>query len=305
MKNNVAISLQKVSKRYQGGYLAVDNLSLEVKKGDFFGLLGLNGAGKTTMIRMMVGLAKPTSGTIWINGVDNQVDAFLAKQSVGMMPQELNMNAFNTVHEVMFNHGGYYGMSRSDVAKVYKDVLHKVGLSGREQMTVKALSGGMKRRLLLARSLLVKPSILVLDEPTAGVDVDLRKDIWDLLLSLNNEGVTILLTTHYMEEAEYLCKNLAILHHGKIIDQGHISQLALSNQKRQFLFHMQNNIQQVVDHAGVEVSQKDERTLSVALDQGASLSTYLQLLENNGQHVDYVSSPSNRLEQYFRAQTEN
>lgn len=298
-----AVEIKDLHKQYQGGTHALQGVSLKIKKGDFFGLLGLNGAGKTTLISTLVGLVKPTSGDILIDGISLQKMPQKSKRLVGVMPQELNMNFFCTVKEVMFHHGGYYGLTRSEISQKYRSVLEDVGLLHKEKTAVKSLSGGMKRRLMLARAILVQPQVLILDEPTAGVDVDLRQEVWHLLQRLNKQGTTIILTTHYMEEAEFLCKRLAILHQGKIIDQGEKAQLCLSDQSRNFILHLQTDLSQAVSHASIDTDLIDARTLSVTLHQGADFSRYLQALDQMGCQVAYVSSPTSRLEQYFRSQT--
>ncbi len=300
----LAIELQGLSKTYGlEKESALADVSLQIKQGDFFGLLGLNGAGKTTLISILVGLVRPTEGRALVLGHDVAKEPYLAKKLTGVVPQEMNINLFNTVKEVMFNHGGYYGMTRKQVASEYEEILYDLHLLNRENSTIRALSGGMKRRVLLARALLVQPKVLILDEPTAGVDVELRQDVWRLLKRANQKGTTILLTTHYMEEAEYLCENIAILHQGKIIDQGHKSELSISGQSRHLVLHLQSDISDVCQQDLIEVERKDSKTLSLQIHPGADLSKYLQTLEAQGAQVGHVSSPTSRLEQYFRSQT--
>ena len=301
----VAIELTNLTKTYEDKTEALAGVSLQIQQGDFFGLLGLNGAGKTTLISILVGLVKPTSGQVSILGHDIAKEPYMAKRLTGIVPQEVNINVFNTVREVMFNHGGFYGLSRKEVAGKYEEILHDLGLLHKVNNTLRELSGGMKRRLLLARAILIAPKVLILDEPTAGVDVELRQDVWQLLVKLNKQGTTIILTTHYMEEAEYLCENLAILHHGKIIDQGHKSALSLSDQSRHLVLHLQSEIDRVYEQDLIDVTQKDKRTLSLSIQPGADLASYLQKLESAGIKVGYVSSPTSRLEQYFRTQTKS
>lgn len=298
-----AIEIQDLKKSYSNHVQALDGVSLKIKQGDFFGLLGLNGAGKTTLISILVGLVKPTSGSVQILGHNCVNDPYMAKKLSGIVPQEINMNVFNTVKEVMYNHGGFYGLSYQEIRDSYEEILRDLRLLHKLDHTVKTLSGGMKRRLLIARALLVKPKVLILDEPTAGVDVELRQDIWKMLARVNEQGTTVLLTTHYMEEAEYLCNNLAILHHGHIIDQGHKSSLSLLDQARHLVLHLQSEVAEPYEQELIEVTQKDANTLSLVLQPGADLAAYLSRLEGAGIQVGYVSSPTSRLEQYFRNQT--
>jgi ABC-2 type transport system ATP-binding protein len=301
--DHLALNIKGVTKNYHNGVHALRGINLEVRKGDFFGLLGLNGAGKTTLISILMGLVRPTEGVIEICGADMAKQPLAAKHHISLMPQEININAFLTVKEVMFNHGGYYGLTRSEIQECYMQVLQDVGLAAKARRQVQSLSGGMKRRLLLARCLLVKPKVLVLDEPTAGVDVELRQEIWDLLQKINKQGTTILLTTHYMEEAEYLCQNLAVLHHGKIIDQGRKSELALESCARHLILHISSDVSELPQVAGIESELIDARSVSLSLTADAQLSAYLQALDTKGAKVQYVSSPTSRLEQYFRSQT--
>jgi ABC-2 type transport system ATP-binding protein len=303
MADELAIDIKGLTKQYHNGVNALSGVNLEVKQGDFFGLLGLNGAGKTTLINILVGLVHLSKGTIKVCGYDMSTQVSLAKSCIGLMPQEVNMNAFLTIKEVMFNHGGFYGLSRAEISKRYQDVLAEVGLKSLDHRRVQSLSGGMKRRLLLARCLLVQPKVLILDEPTAGVDVELRQDIWRLLQKINQAGTTVLLTTHYMEEAEYLCKSLAILHHGIIIDQGDQSQLELASYERQLVVHLQEPIISIPELDGMEVSEVDQYALSLRLSADVSLAAYLTKLENVGAKIQHISSPTSRLEQYFRSQT--
>lgn len=298
-----AIEIEGLEKQYQNGVVALNGVTLSVDKGDFFGLLGLNGAGKTTLISILVGLVKPTKGQVKLMGYDIAVDPVLAKRSVGIVPQEININVFMNVKETMFLHGGYYGMSRKEVSDRYMDILRQVGLEKKEHAKVLQLSGGMKRRLLLARALLIDPEILILDEPTAGVDVDLRQDIWNILRKLNRAGKTILLTSHYMEEVDYLCKHLAVLHDGKIVDFGVKEELLLSDQARQLVLHFSEDIDSLPVHDLLDTEKQDKRSFLLNIQPGGNLSSYLQLIEKNGHTVMYVSSPTTRLEQYFRSKT--
>lgn len=299
-----AIEINNLVKRYNGGMVALNNVSLTVKKGDFFGLLGLNGAGKTSLINILVGLVRPTEGNVHLMGHDLKTETVAAKRCIGVVPQEININPFLTVRKVMFFHGGYYGLPAGDIQKRYQEILKEVGLLHKEQSPVHTLSGGMKRRLLLARALLLNPDVLILDEPTAGVDVELRQEIWALLQKRNRQGMTILLTSHYMEEVEALCQHLAVLHHGKIIDSGHKSALLAKAQARQLVFHFSQEIESLPLLEGFIVEKKDPRSFLIKIGATSNLAQYLQIIEKEGHSVVDISNPTSRLEHYFRSQTE-
>lgn len=211
-----ALSIKGLYKTYEGGKEAVKNLDLEILDGEFFALLGPNGAGKTTLIGVTCGLITKTKGKIIVHGHDIDTDGDNAKVRVGLVPQEINADIFTTVEDVLYVQAGYYGISRSEAKEQVEMLLTRLSLVDKRKSQVIELSGGMKRRLIIARALVHKPTLLFLDEPTAGVDVELRHDMWKFLEELNTSGVTIILTTHYLEEAEKLCKRLAIINHGEI-----------------------------------------------------------------------------------------
>ena len=215
-----ALSIKNVKKTYASGTEALKGVSLEVPQGDFFALLGPNGAGKTTLIGIVTGLVNKTAGEVKVYGADIDKDPEKARTFIGVVPQEMNFDFFGRVIDIVVNQGGYYGIPRSVAIPRAEEILKGVGLYEKRFDKSMALSGGMKRRLMIARALIHKPRFLVLDEPTAGVDVELRRGMWDYLRSLTSEGVTILLTTHYLEEAEQLCKHVAIIHKGEIAASG-------------------------------------------------------------------------------------
>ena len=221
-----ALSIANLTKRYPTGTLALDNLSLEVTTGEFFGLLGPNGAGKSTLIHCATGLAAPTSGEIRIFGHDAIKNYEQARLAVGLAPQDLNLDWFLTVEETLDFHGGYFGMRKRDRRERVRELLETFSLTEKADHRTRTLSGGMKRRLILARALMHRPRLLILDEPTAGVDVELRLELWHYVQQINAEGTTILLTTHYLEEAEQLCDRIAFINQGRIVDQGSSAELA-------------------------------------------------------------------------------
>jgi len=212
-----AIRADDLVKEY-GGVRALDGFSLEVEQGSFFGLLGPNGAGKTTFIETLVGLARPTAGTAEVFGQDIRESPAAVRQRVGLAPQEFNVDRFFPIREVLQHKAGYHGFSRAAAKRRAEETLERVGLSEKAGATFKALSGGMKRRCLLARALVTDPDLLILDEPTAGIDVELRREVWDVVRGLNDEGTTVLLTTHYIEEAERLCDEVCILDSGRAVE---------------------------------------------------------------------------------------
>jgi ABC-2 type transport system ATP-binding protein len=221
-----ALHIEELTKRYPTGVEALHDVSLDVEGGEFFGLLGPNGAGKSTLIHCATGLAQPTSGTIRIFGHDAIADYGEARQAVGLAPQELNLDWFLTVEETLDYHAGYFGMPRRERRERARELLEIFSLEGKRNERTRTLSGGMKRRLILARALMHRPRLLILDEPTAGVDIELRLELWHYVQLINQEGTTILLTTHYLEEAEQLCDKIAFINEGEIVAQGSSAELA-------------------------------------------------------------------------------
>jgi len=214
-----ALKIEKLRKTYSNGLLALDGISLEVQAGRFFGLLGPNGAGKTTLINSVVSLARPDSGRVEVFGWDAHREFREARRMIGVSPQEMNLDKFLTVEEVLLYHAGYYGVEKRKARERTEELLERFGLVGKRKDRVNTLSGGMKRRVMFARALIHDPEILFLDEPTAGVDIELRYSLWEYIRELNRGGLTILLTTHYLEEAEELCEEIALINDGKIAAQ--------------------------------------------------------------------------------------
>jgi ABC-2 type transport system ATP-binding protein len=221
-----ALHIENLTKRYATGVEALHDVSLEVETGDFFGLLGPNGAGKSTLIHCTTGLAQPTSGDIHVFGHDAIGNYGEARQAVGLAPQELNLDWFLTVEETLDYHAGYFGMPRRERRERAAELLETFSLVGKRNERTRTLSGGMKRRLILARALMHRPRLLILDEPTAGVDIELRLELWHYVQRINQEGTTILLTTHYLEEADQLCDKIAFINQGEIVAQGSSAELA-------------------------------------------------------------------------------
>jgi ABC-2 type transport system ATP-binding protein len=225
MKDVPALKVEKLKKTYSTGVLALDSISLEVEAGRFFGLLGPNGAGKTTLINSIVSLARPDSGSVEVFGRDAYQEFREARRMIGVSPQEINLDKFLTVEETMLFHAGYYGVPKEKAKERTEELLERFALTEKRKQRVNTLSGGMKRRVLFARALMHDPKVLFLDEPTAGVDVELRYKLWGYIRELNRGGLTILLTTHYLEEAEALCEEIALINGGRIVAQGSIEEL--------------------------------------------------------------------------------
>jgi ABC-2 type transport system ATP-binding protein len=225
MNGTPALKVEKLKKMYSTGVLALDGISLEVEAGRFFGLLGPNGAGKTTLINSIVSLARPDSGSVEVYGRDAYREFREARRMIGVSPQEINLDKFLTVEETMLFHAGYYGVPKDKAKERTEELLERFALTDKRKQRVNTLSGGMKRRVLFARALMHDPKVLFLDEPTAGVDVELRYKLWGYIRELNRGGLTILLTTHYLEEAEALCEEIALINGGRIVAQGTIEEL--------------------------------------------------------------------------------
>jgi ABC-2 type transport system ATP-binding protein len=221
-----ALSVRDLIKRYPNGFEALKGVSLEIGDGEFFGLLGPNGAGKSTMIHCITGLARPTSGSVEVFGNDAVHHYREAREAVALAPQEINLDMFLTLEETLDLHGGYFGMTKADRRERTAELLEAFSLTSKRNERTRTLSGGMKRRLTLARALMHRPRLLILDEPTAGVDIELRLELWQYIEKINSEGTSIMLTTHYLEEAERLCDHIAFINHGEIAAQGTIPELA-------------------------------------------------------------------------------
>ncbi len=229
-----ALKIEGLRKTYEGGVEALKGVDLTVAEGDFFALLGANGAGKTTLINIVVGLVTPSGGTASVFGIDRAKDPDGAKALVGVVPQEFNFNIFETVREIVITQGGYYGMTRAAAAESADGLLKELGLWDKRDAPSRALSGGMKRRLMIARALVHSPKLLILDEPTAGVDVELRRGMWDFLRKLNGGGMTMLLTTHYLEEVEQLCNAMTIIQRGEVVKSGSVHGLLAEADGRRY-----------------------------------------------------------------------
>jgi len=300
---SLALSTLNLAKTYSNKLEALKGINLKVEKGDFFALLGSNGAGKTTAIGIIAGLLKRTSGEVLINGLDQKLHTNEVKKMIGLMPQEFNFNPHEPNMEILINQAGYFGIPRND-AKIQAEVLlKKMELWDRRFDVAQSLSGGMKRRLMLARALMHKPSILILDEPTAGVDVEIRQSMWHYLTQLNKEGMTIILTTHYLEEAESLCRNIAILNNGVLVEQSNMKKLLSKAKKQVIILDTVEKLNSNIKINDCDCKLIDDYTLQVALGDGTSISDVVSSLSTKNIHVSHLRSSQNRLEGLFLSLT--
>jgi len=299
----LALSTNNLTKTYSNKLEALKGINLRVEEGDFFALLGSNGAGKTTAIGIISGLLKSTSGEVEINGLDQNKHANEVKKMIGLMPQEFNFNPHEPNMEILINQAGYFGISRSD-AKIQAEVLlKKMELWDRRFDVAQSLSGGMKRRLMLARALMHNPSILILDEPTAGVDVEIRQSMWHYLTQLNKEGMTIILTTHYLEEAESLCRNIAILNNGELVEQTNMKKLLLKAKRQVLIVDTAEKLLGSITIANCDCEVLDDTTLQISQGENTSISDVVSDLSSQNINVLHLRSSQNRLEALFLSLT--
>lgn len=292
-----AILIRELRKTYASGTEALKGISLTIAEGDFFALLGVNGAGKSTTIGILTGLVQKTAGTVTVCGYDLDTQPEEVKQCIGVVPQEFNFNIFEKVGDIVVNQAGYYGIPRARAWERAEEVLTKLHLWDKKDVQSKELSGGMKRRLMIARALVHEPRVLILDEPTAGVDVELRRGMWEYLQELNAAGTTILLTTHYLEEVEQLCRNAAVINNGKIVLHNSVRQLMRSLEKEVYIATSHTALPQQI--VGENVQRIDDHTLALTLPATETLTAALGQLSAQGVIVQSVRPQSNRMEQLF------
>jgi ABC-2 type transport system ATP-binding protein len=293
-----AIEISQLVKQYAKGPKALKGVDLTIKEGDFFALLGANGAGKTTLINIVTGLVNKTEGQVKVFGYDTVMDSEESKRLVGVVPQEFNFSIFEKVFDIIVTSAGYFGVPRKVAETRAEEVLQKLGLWEKKDSKAMLLSGGMKRRLMIARALVHKPKLLILDEPTAGVDVELRHGMWNYLKELNTSGTTILLTTHYLEEVEQMCRNVAIIKQGEIIKNQSVKSL-LANMETQTYLVTVDKISGFEGLRDFQISQFDENTLEVVVELGKSLSFLAQELNKAGMEMIEIRPKNNRLEQLY------
>lgn len=295
----LALEITGLQKKYQNGVEALRGIDLSVEAGSFFGLLGPNGAGKSTTIAIISSLIQKTSGKVKIFGIDIDEDRDQAKTFLGLVPQEFNFNQFEKVSDILINQAGYYGLSRHRVMPKVDYYLHKLGLFKKRKTTARELSGGMKRRLMIARALVHEPKMLILDEPTAGVDIEIRRDMWHFLEEINSQGVTVILTTHYLEEAERLCRQLAIIDHGQIIANTSVKELLVKLDKEQVILDLKNPLKTIPDISPIRLKQIDDVTLEATFNKNLAINKLFALLSLQGIEVMSMRNKSNRLEELF------
>ena len=294
-----ALSIQGLKKVYKNGFQAVKDVNLEVDEGDFFALLGPNGAGKSTTISIICSLLNKTAGKVSVFGHDLDREPNKIKASLGLVPQEFNFSLFEPPIEILTNQAGYYGIPRKEAKHRAKIYLKKMELWEHRDKQARSLSGGMKRRLLIARSLVHHPRLLFLDEPTAGVDIEIRRSMWEFIQEINQQGTTIILTTHYLEEAESLCKNVAIINEGMVVKQGSVSELLNQSNTQTYVFDVHNSENKSPELAGFTVNQFDGRQLEVEVSKDNGLNQLFSLLTAQGFEVSSMRTKTNRLEEFF------
>ncbi|HTW39102.1 MAG TPA: ABC transporter ATP-binding protein [Steroidobacteraceae bacterium] len=294
-----ALSVRGLTKTYLNGVQALKGLDLDVEEGDFFALLGPNGAGKTTLIGITTSLVRKTAGKVTVFGHDIDRELEAAKSCIGVVPQELNFNQFETPETIVVNQAGFYGISRPVARERAEKYLRQLQLWDRRTSAARALSGGMKRRLMIARALMHEPRLLILDEPTAGVDIEIRRSMWEFLRHINAQGTTIILTTHYLEEAENLCRNIAIIDRGLIAERDRMSSLLRRLHTEVFVLNLREPLAEAPLLEGYPTRLEDSNTLEVEVSKDQSLNDIFLRLSALGIHVLSMRNKVNRLEEIF------
>ncbi|MBX3694570.1 MAG: ABC transporter ATP-binding protein [Steroidobacteraceae bacterium] len=294
-----ALTARGLVKTYKNGAQALQGVDLDVDQGDFFALLGPNGAGKTTLIGIATSLVNKSGGSLAIFGHDIDRELEAAKACIGVVPQEVNFNLWETPHEIVVNQAGFYGIERRLAKQRAERYLKKLSLWDRRDRMSRALSGGMKRRLMIARALVHEPRLLILDEPTAGVDIEIRRSMWDFLREINAQGTTIILTTHYLEEAEALCRNIAIINGGRIVERDRMASLLRRLKSEVFVLNLRDAIAAAPVLDGYAATLVDDRTLEVEVSAEQSLNEIFARLTAQGIAVQSMRNKVNRLEEIF------
>jgi ABC-2 type transport system ATP-binding protein len=294
----LALSIRALHKSYKSGTKALNGIDLDVQQGDFFALLGPNGAGKSTTIGIISALVNKTSGSVKVFDFDTDTHLEDAKSQLGLVPQEFNFNQFETVLQIVVNQAGYYGVPKSVALVRAEKYLGQLGLWDKRHARSRELSGGMKRRLMIARALMHEPKLLILDEPTAGVDIELRRSMWEFLKEINAQGVTIILTTHYLEEAEMLCRNIAIIDKGRIIENTSMKALLGKLNKETFVLDLQTGRTELT-LPGFVTRKLDEQSFEVDVEKNQGLNAVFSALAQQDITVLSMRNKANRLEELF------
>ncbi len=299
IETSKALTLSGLTKVYPNNVKAIENINLEVESGDFFALLGPNGAGKSTTIGIISSLVNKTAGRVSVFGFDLDKQKNQVKRNIGLVPQEINFNQFEKAIDVLTIHAGYHGIPRAEAGERAAECLQQLNLWDKRHTITRHLSGGMKRRLMIARALVHSPKLLILDEPTAGVDIEIRRSMWDLMRQINEQGTTIILTTHYLEEAESMCRNIAIIDHGRIIEHSDIGTLLDKLELDSFILDLQSPVDTLPDINGYHLSLADSCTLIADLTREQNLSELFSILSDEGITIKSMKNKTNRLEQLF------
>ena len=294
-----ALKISGLEKTYRNQFTALKGIDLTVAEGDFFALLGPNGAGKSTTIGIITSLVNKTAGQVHIFDADIDRDFSKAKTYLGVVPQEINFSQFETPMEIVTNQAGYYGISKRVALEKTEIYLKKLELWDKRNDISRNLSGGMKRRLMIARALVHEPKLLILDEPTAGVDIEVRRSMWEFLDTLNREGTTIILTTHYLEEAEQLCRNIAIIDQGEIIENTTMRNLLTTLHKEEFILDSEGPLPDILEIDNFEISRLNKNSVKVVVEKGQGLNSLFDALSAVGVKVASMRNRSNRLEELF------
>ncbi|MBB6368811.1 MULTISPECIES: ABC transporter ATP-binding protein [Xanthomonas] len=295
-----ALRVRDLRKTYDNGVQALHGVSLDVLPGDFFALLGPNGAGKSTLIGIISSLVNLSAGQVEVFGTDLSSQRSAAMRLIGLVPQEINFNLFEKPFDILVNYAGFYGMPRAEAERLAEVELKRAHLWEKAQVMSRTLSGGMKRRLMIARAMMTRPRLLILDEPTAGVDIEIRRDMWRVLREINGAGTTIILTTHYLEEAESLCRNLAIIDRGRIVEQGPMRALLAKLDVEGFLLDIDGELPaQLPAIEGTTLLAQDAHTLDLDMPRAMDLNRVFAALGDAGIRVRSMRTKSNRLEELF------
>ena len=306
MPNHPALEITDLKKTYATGVQALKGVSLTVAPGDFYALLGPNGAGKSTLIGVVSSLVNKTSGDVKVFGIDLHAQRSEAMRQIGLVPQEINFNMFEQPFDICVNYAGFYGIPRAEAEKRAEEELKKAQLWEKARTMSRTLSGGMKRRLMIARAMMTRPKLLILDEPTAGVDIEIRRGMWKTLKEVNAAGTTVILTTHYLEEAESLCRNLAIIDHGRIIEEGPMKTLLAKLDVEGFLIDVMGTVPASLPQIeGATLLAEDDHTIDLEMPRDMDLNRVFAALDTAGIRVRSMRTKSNRLEELFVRLTGN